>query len=134
MQANDVSYQDIATAFGYKNKQTVRDYITGDVDSTKANELVLRIISKFRIRQKVINISRNWLSKKEFVDKYGYSDSTFNRRKEECLETQYRDAFIQPSKYELWIDEDIYQEFLIYKSKNRFKAKVEATKNAVERW
>lgn len=35
MQANDVSYQDIATAFGYKNKQTVRDYITGDVDSTK---------------------------------------------------------------------------------------------------
>ena len=50
MQANDVSYQDIATAFGYKNKQTVRDYITGDVDSTKANELVLRIISKFRIR------------------------------------------------------------------------------------
>lgn len=50
MQKNDVSYQDIATAFGYKNKQTVRDYITGDVDSTKANELVLRIISKFRIR------------------------------------------------------------------------------------
>ena len=50
MQENDVSYQDIATAFGYKNKQTVRDYITGDVDSTKANELVLRIISKFRIR------------------------------------------------------------------------------------
>lgn len=50
MQKNDVSYQDIATAFGYKNKQTVRNYITGDVDSTKANELVLRIISKFRIR------------------------------------------------------------------------------------
>ena len=50
MQANDVSYQDIAPAFGYKNKQTVHDYITGDVDSTKANELVLRIISKFRIR------------------------------------------------------------------------------------
>ena len=50
MQENDISYQDIATAFGYKNKQTVRDYITGDVDSTKANELVLRIISKFRIR------------------------------------------------------------------------------------
>lgn len=50
MQENDVSYQDIATAFGYKNKQTVRDYITGDIDSTKANELVLRIISKFRIR------------------------------------------------------------------------------------
>lgn len=50
MQENDVSYQDIATAFGYKNKQTVQSYITGDVDSTKANELVLRIISKFRIR------------------------------------------------------------------------------------
>ncbi|MBO8440839.1 MAG: hypothetical protein IAA89_00075 [Firmicutes bacterium] len=50
MQKNDVSYQDIATAFGYKNKQTVQGYITGDVDSTKANELVLRIISKFRIR------------------------------------------------------------------------------------
>ena len=50
MQKNDVSYQDIATAFGYKNKQTVQSYITGDVDSTKANELVLRIISKFRIR------------------------------------------------------------------------------------
>ena len=49
------------------------------------------------------------------------------------METQYRDAFIQPSKYELWIDEDIYQEFLIYKSKNRFKAKVEAARNAVER-
>ena len=79
-------------------------------------------------------MSRNWLSKKEFVDKYGYSDSTFNRRKEECLETQYRDAFIQPSKYELWIDEDIYKEFLIYKSKNRVKAKVEAARNAVERW
>ena len=79
-------------------------------------------------------MSRNWLSKKEFVDKYGYSDSTLNRREEEYLETQYRDAFIQPSKYELWIDEDIYQEFLIYKSKNRFKAKVEAARNAVERW
>ena len=75
-------------------------------------------------------MSRNWLSKKEFVDKYGYSDSTLKKKKKECLETQYRDAFIQPSKYELWIDEDIYQEFLIYKSKNRFKAKVKAAKSA----
>ncbi|WP_283601182.1 hypothetical protein [Ligilactobacillus aviarius] len=50
MKTNDVSYQDFATAFGYKNKQTVHDYITGDVDSPKANKLVLGIISKFRIR------------------------------------------------------------------------------------
>lgn len=79
-------------------------------------------------------MSRNWLSKEEFIAKYGYSKCTFNRRREECLKTKYRDAFIQPSKYELWIDEDIYQEFLIYKSKNRFKAKMEAARNAVERW
>ena len=37
MQKNDVSYQDIATAFGYKNKQTVRDYITGDVELKQTN-------------------------------------------------------------------------------------------------
>lgn len=69
-------------------------------------------------------MSRNWLNKEQFMSKYDYSESTFIRRKEECLQTQYRKAFIQPSKKELWIDEDIYQEFLIFKSEKRFKAKV----------
>nr|WP_321316054.1 hypothetical protein [uncultured Ligilactobacillus sp.] len=69
-------------------------------------------------------MSRNWLNKQEFMNKYGYEESTFIRRREECLSSPYRKAFIQPTKYELWIDEDIYQEFLIFKSEKRFKAKV----------
>lgn len=73
---------------------------------------------------------RNWLSKEEFLSKYNYSPATFSRRREECLNSPYRKAFIQPSKKELWIDEDIYQEFLIYKSDNRFKARKEAAKYA----
>lgn len=64
---------------------------------------------------------RNWMTKEEFMEKYAKSESTFNRRMEELRKSDYWEAYIHPTAKEVWIDEDRYQEFLMWKSRNRFK-------------
>lgn len=65
---------------------------------------------------------RSLLSKEKFMDKYAQSERTYQRRMEEFKKIpQFKRGFIQPTSSEVWIDEAIYQDFLIWKSENRFK-------------
>lgn len=65
---------------------------------------------------------RPWLSKEDFMNKYAKSESKYNSRITELREhPDFREAYISPSNKEVWIDEDIYQKFLIWKHENRFK-------------
>ena len=66
-------------------------------------------------------MARNWLTKEEFMAKYAKSESTYVRRIEELRKSDYWGAYIHPTSREVWIDEDQYQDFLIWKSTNRFK-------------
>ncbi len=66
-------------------------------------------------------MARNRLNKEQFMEKYAQSKSTYHRRIEELRKSEFWDAYIHPSTQEVWIDEDRYQEFLIWKSANRFK-------------
>lgn len=80
-------------------------------------------------------MARNWLSKDEFINKYIPHDThdvttAFRRRKEMCMETEYRDAFICPWKGETYVDEDRYQQFLIFKSESKFNDNLKAAKSA----
>ncbi|MGY3766810.1 hypothetical protein ACWOAH_09825 [Vagococcus vulneris] len=65
---------------------------------------------------------RPWLSKEQFMKKYAKSDSTYAKRTEELRKHPiYSEAYIAPTTQEVWIDESIYQEFLIWKHQNKFK-------------
>ena len=65
---------------------------------------------------------RPWLSKEEFMEKYAKSDSKYNTRITELRDNpDFKKAYISPSHKEVWIDEAIYQDFLIWKSNNKFK-------------
>ncbi len=73
---------------------------------------------------------RPWLSKEEFKDKYGYKESKYQAFVKEVAESEFRDAIVRPSSKEVWIDEEILQDFLIWKSQNRFRvlARLEVSK------
>ncbi|MDC7953571.1 hypothetical protein [Liquorilactobacillus mali] len=66
-------------------------------------------------------MERAWLSKAEFKEKYGYKETKYQAFVKEILESEYRDAIIRPSNKEVWIDEEILQDFLMWKSQNRFR-------------
>lgn len=67
---------------------------------------------------------RPWLSKEQFMEKYAKSDSTYRTRMTEFKNIPaFKDGFIQPTSSEVWIDEAIYQDYLIWKHRNRFKTK-----------
>lgn len=86
-------------------------------------------------------MARNWLSEEEFIQKYvphkkdaspKSIKTAFRRRKAMCMETEYRDAFICPWKGETYIDEDRYQQFLIFVSESKFKNDIEAARTAAK--
>lgn len=65
---------------------------------------------------------RPWLSKSDFMKKYAGSDSKYARRMEELRShPKFSSAYIAPTTQEIWIDEEIYQEFLIWKHENKNK-------------
>lgn len=65
-------------------------------------------------------MANGWKTKEEIMADYGYSDSTFNARMDECFKSDYRDAIIyDKSKYGL-IDENRYQEFLKWRTKKHW--------------
>ncbi|WP_179946601.1 hypothetical protein [Listeria sp. ILCC792] len=67
-------------------------------------------------------ILRNFLDKETFKEKYKYSESTYQRRINELKNnSEYREAYVNPTSSEVWIIEEIYQQFLIWKSKNKYK-------------
>lgn len=65
---------------------------------------------------------RPWLSKEDFMSKYAKSDSKYASRMEALRSNpQFSDAYIAPTDKEIWIDEELYQEFLLWMHKNKNK-------------
>lgn len=63
-----------------------------------------------------------WLTKEDFMKKYAKSDSKYNTRITELRKhPEFKVAYISPSNKEVWIVEEIYKKFLIWKSENKFK-------------
>lgn len=63
-----------------------------------------------------------WLTKEDFMKKYAKSESKYNSRITELREhPEFRKAYISPSNKEVWIVEEIYKNFLIWKASQRFK-------------
>ena len=46
---NNISIQDLAVAYGMK-PQDMASYLSGKLTTTKANQIILRIISDYKIR------------------------------------------------------------------------------------
>lgn len=62
------------------------------------------------------------ISKKDFMQKYGYSKSTWQRRMAELKTTPiFNKAYIAVTSQDIWIDEELYQKFMAYKSANRLR-------------
>lgn len=67
-------------------------------------------------------MARTLLSKKEFMEKYELGDTKYSERMEAMRrEPNFEQGYITPTHKEVWIDEDIYQEFLIFLSNKRKK-------------
>lgn len=49
MEENNISITDLAVAYGIK-KQDLSSYLNGKLDNVKGNQIILRIISDYRIR------------------------------------------------------------------------------------
>lgn len=78
-------------------------------------------VSIFSANKGAIKMKRHLLIKSEFLAKYHISLSTYQKRMTEMKSMpEFCDGFIQPSSSEVWIDEVIYQNYLVWKSKNRF--------------
>lgn len=49
IEANNISITDLAVAYGLK-RQDLTNYLNGKVETTKGNQVILKIISDYRIR------------------------------------------------------------------------------------
>lgn len=62
-------------------------------------------------------LANGWKTKEQIMADYGYSDATFYTRRSECLNLpEYRDAVIMDGQQKTFIDENIWQKFLRYRS------------------
>lgn len=57
------------------------------------------------------------LTSKEVQKKYGWSYSTWRRRREECLVSPYKDAIVLESMKKCHVKEERFEEFLDWKSR-----------------
>lgn len=59
-------------------------------------------------------MNENLLTKKEFKEKMGYSESTYNRRMKKFKVPKYltQDGYIMVTKSEVYINMEIYDQFL----------------------
>ena len=63
---------------------------------------------------------RGYLSKKDFKEKYGYSESRYQRRmKNFKFNPDYPNGYVAPSKNEVWIQPDIFDQFLMNESSRK---------------
>ncbi len=68
----------------------------------------------------IVNLT--WLTKDQFMEQYAPSDSTYKRRIDELREhKEFKAAYIQPTNKEVWIVEEIYKSFLLWKSENKYR-------------
>ena len=69
-------------------------------------------------------MSNGWKSKEQIKADYGYSESVFNSRMNECFASPYRDAIISDPSKVTTVNEPIFQEFLKWRSKNKWDEKL----------
>lgn len=65
-----------------------------------------------------------WLTKKEFMERYANSDTTYWRRMTELKKSPYKRAYVTPTEGEVWIVEEIYKLFLVWLSDKKHKLEV----------
>ena len=59
------------------------------------------------------------LRKKDFVKKYKYSPSVYQARMKEFKVSRFSEGYVEVTTHETWIIEEYFQQFLIWKSKQR---------------
>lgn len=69
-------------------------------------------------------MSNGWKSKEQIKADYGYSESVFNSRMNECFASPYRDAIISDTSKFSTVIESRFQEFLKWRSKNKWDEKL----------
>lgn len=61
----------------------------------------------------------NLVTKEEFLERMGYSESTYHRRMKKFKVPKYREGYIRMTAKEIYIDMNIYEEFLRDESAQR---------------
>ncbi|WP_251866511.1 hypothetical protein [Enterococcus malodoratus] len=64
------------------------------------------------------------LTKKEFMKSKGYSESTYHRRMKLFRNSKFREGYIAPTKNEVYIDTELYDQFLKEESEKRFEYQI----------
>lgn len=62
----------------------------------------------------------NTLTKAEFMEEKGYSESTYHRRMKRFKVPKYRGGYIAVTSKEVYIDMDIYDQFVRDESAKKF--------------
>ncbi|EOT43774.1 hypothetical protein ACWOE3_11280 [Enterococcus dispar] len=62
----------------------------------------------------------NLLTKAEFLEKMGYSESTYQRRMKKFKVPKYRNGYLAVTSNEVYIDEKIYEQFMRDESAKKF--------------
>lgn len=61
-----------------------------------------------------------WKSKQQIMNDYGYSESVYNARMNECFASPYREAIISDTSKFSTVDEPRYQDFLKWRTKKKW--------------
>lgn len=61
------------------------------------------------------------LKKEEFKEKRGYSESTYQRRMKIFKSSEFRRGYVAPTKNEVYINTNLYDQFLLKESNKRFE-------------
>lgn len=64
------------------------------------------------------------LTKAEFKEKYGYSESTYYRRMKLFKDSKFRTGYIAPTKNEVYIKTELYDRFLEAESAKKFEYQI----------
>lgn len=64
------------------------------------------------------------LTKKEFMKARGYSESTYHRRMKLFRNSKFREGYIAPTKNEVYINTEKYDQFLKEESAKRFEYQI----------
>lgn len=65
-------------------------------------------------------MSNGWKSQEQIKADYGYSDTVYNRRMNECLASPYRDAIVSDTSKFSTVIEPEFQKFLKWRSKKKW--------------
>lgn len=64
-------------------------------------------------------MANGWKTPRQIQEDYHIADKTFYAWKDACIASPYRDAIVRPTGRNMFIVEPLWQEFLIWRSKER---------------